>query len=481
MNSRMWGIIGGFALVLALLSPYILGSTKKVERLFKAAEVLYEQNDYAEAIVKYDEALKESKKVRAKTETIDQDFTTFVNFKIAMSYVKLAEQEDNSIHYEKALEYIEKAAQTVTFREYEGNLTYLRGYIFYKTEQLALAVTVLTELIESFPGNSFVGEARKTIVHIRQQQELSAPIWTEDLSKFEAFTQKKSSNLFIPNRLRLEEQYTAAAEQYEVFVNSNPSTIETAYALYWIGWCYYEAASAEEILFGKSRVAFRKLIDNHAESPYVLKAREKLSELERRLAKNETYKVIIAAENAVRQAEQSKYKSTAISKAITRLNNAKEAQERGNYAEATRLANDARKTAEIAIDNHSRAKQSVEQGYNYLKQGRLESATQKAKEALRVDPLYQEADNLLKKVKQKYFNQGVKYIEEEEYAKAIPLLKKAINIEPSNEVYSNLGWAYVKIGEFEQAIAAAKKSLTIDPNDKLAQKILNSIEDTSGD
>ena len=68
MNERMWGIIGGLALVLALLSPYVLGSTKKVERLFEGAETLYEQNNYKGAIAKYSEALKESKKLRAKTE-----------------------------------------------------------------------------------------------------------------------------------------------------------------------------------------------------------------------------------------------------------------------------------------------------------------------------------------------------------------------------------------------------------------------------
>ena len=58
MNSRMWGIIGGFALVLALLSPLVLGSTKKVSkmRLFETAEMLYE-HDYERAIVKYSEAL----------------------------------------------------------------------------------------------------------------------------------------------------------------------------------------------------------------------------------------------------------------------------------------------------------------------------------------------------------------------------------------------------------------------------------------
>ena len=62
MNKRIWGIIGGLALLLVLLSPYVLGSTKKVERLFEDAETLYEQNDYDRAIAKYREALKESKK-----------------------------------------------------------------------------------------------------------------------------------------------------------------------------------------------------------------------------------------------------------------------------------------------------------------------------------------------------------------------------------------------------------------------------------
>ena len=79
MNSRMWGIIGGFALLLALLSPYVLGSTKKVERLFEDAERLYAQKDYESAIATYNEALQESHKFRVNTETIDKDFTTLVN------------------------------------------------------------------------------------------------------------------------------------------------------------------------------------------------------------------------------------------------------------------------------------------------------------------------------------------------------------------------------------------------------------------
>ena len=37
------------ALVLALLSPLVLGSAQKVERLFEAAEALYERSDHTKA------------------------------------------------------------------------------------------------------------------------------------------------------------------------------------------------------------------------------------------------------------------------------------------------------------------------------------------------------------------------------------------------------------------------------------------------
>ena len=476
MNSRMWGIIGGFALLLALLSPYVLDRTKKVERLFETAEMSYAQKDYERAIAKYNEALHESHKPRVNSETIAKDFTTLVNFKIAMSYVKLAEYRDTPNYYENALEYIEKAAQTVRLVEYEGNLIYLRGYIFYKTGRLAIAEEVLTQLLENFPGNAFVKEAEKTIVHIRQQQALNVPAWVDDLSKFEAFNKKTIRNLFVANLLRVKKQYIEAAEQYEVFVNMNPFTIKTAYALYWTGWCYYEAASADEMLFRKSRAAFQSLIDNHADSLYAIKAREKLYEMDQRKATNDTDKAITEAGNAVRRAEQSNCESTAISEAVTRLNDAKAALERGNHEEARRLANDAQETAQKAIDNREIAKQSVEQGYNYLRQGRLESAIRNAKEALRIDRSYQDANTLLKKIKQEYFDQGVNYIEAQEYSKAILSLSKAVDIGlRSKEVYFNLGHAYVKLGEFNKAITAAKKALAIDPKYKRAKELIDSI------
>ena len=486
MNSRVWGIIGGLALLLALLSPYVLGSTKKLERLFEAAETLYEQNDYEGAIEKYNEALMESNKLRAKTETIDKDFTTYVNFKIAMSYVKLAEHENNPSHYEIALEHVEKAAQIVKFAEYEENLTYLWGHILYKTEQLEQAREKFKQLLDKFPNSRFAEKAQETIAQINAQlqdtEEIIVdrtefpPLWINDLSKFEAFSKKKNSIFLVADQFRLERQYVRAAEHYEAFAAANPATGKTAYALYWAGMCYYEGASADEMLINKSRVAFNRLINNHTNSSYVSRAHEMLDEMNKKRDKDKVDKTIADAENAVSQVERLNSRSALVRKAISLLRDAKEQLELDNYEVARQLANNAQETAKEAKDNYEKAKRYVNQGYTDLRQGLLDKATEKARDALRVDPPYQKANNLLEEIKQKYFSQGVNYIEAEEYAKAIPYLEKAIGITPFKEAYCHLGWAYVKLGKFEQAIATTKKLLAIDPEDKCALEIRDSID-----
>ena len=490
MNSRMWGIIGGLALVVALLSPYVLGNSKKVAQLFEAAETLYENSDYEAAIVKYEEALKESNKLLVRTESIDKDFTTLVNFKTAMSYVKLAEQSDDTNYYEKALEHVERADQTVKLAEYEEQLIYLWGYVLYKTGQQEQAIEKLTQLIENFPNSPFVEKAQETIAQINEQLRDSKeeeteevvtptdriPLWINDLSKFEAFNKKKNRTLVVPNRLRAEKQYAKAAEEYEILVNTNPSTTEASYALYWSGWCYYEAASNDKTLLSKAISVFQQLIDNHNDSSYTPKASEKLDEIIKEKAKCDSDKAIIAAEEAVYRAQQSDCKSDAIPKAITHLGNAKREQEQGNYATALTSANEAQTIAHNTIDNHETAKRYVNQGDTYLNQGKLGTATKKARDALRVDPRYQNAKKLLDKIKQMHFDRGENYIKAEEYAKAIPSLKKAIDIVPFKEAYCHLGRAYLKLGEFKKAITAAKTALAIDSNYECAKNIIDSID-----
>ena len=159
MNPRILGIIGGLALLIALLSPFMMGSSKKVEQLYNDAEDLYQQADFEGAIAKYNEALEESTKRGVKTEVIDKDFPTLANFRIATSYSRLAEQSGDVNHYDTAIDYIEKVAPTATVPKHQEGLTYLWGHILYRTEQYELAEPKFMQLIENFPNSLFVENA----------------------------------------------------------------------------------------------------------------------------------------------------------------------------------------------------------------------------------------------------------------------------------------------------------------------------------
>ena len=170
MNARIWGIIGGVALVLALLSPLVLGNSKKIEQLFEAAEELYERSDYKGAIVKYKEALKESKKFGAKTEMIDKDFTTLANLKIAQCYYELAEKTSDVRYYQTALIHIREVALDAKVAKHQEELTYLWAENLYKIRNLDQAKSKFSWLIEKFPNSRWVPEALYAIGEINLKQ-----------------------------------------------------------------------------------------------------------------------------------------------------------------------------------------------------------------------------------------------------------------------------------------------------------------------
>ena len=490
MNSRMWGIIGGFALVLALLSPFVLGSTKKVERLFEAAETLYGQNDYERAIAKYSEALKESYKLRAKTETIDKDFTTLVNFKIAVSYAKLAEHEDNPIHYEKALEYIEKAAQTVKLLEYEEKLTYQWGYIFYKMGHLEQALEKLAQLIEKFPNSPLVEKAQETIAQINEQlqdtteiEEVAYPTdptfpWTNDLSKFEAFNKERNERLVVPNRLRAEEKFAQAAKKYETFAIDYPATKQAAYALYWAGFCYSPDSTAT--LSDKSIAIFRKLIDNYSESLYAAKASEKLETIP--APSEDLDKAIRKAEEAVEHLKSLNCESPIAVTVERHLVDAKQEKARNNYETAYQLAKKAEELGKNTAEDHKKAERYVEAGYSRLRQGELNRSKENADAARKAHPSYPKIRELSEEIerqiarKNNHFRRGVAHFENRAYARAIDSLTKALEIDSQfKEAYYQLGAAYLKNGKFECAVKCARKALAIDLNYKDAKDLIKSI------
>ncbi|RKU15316.1 hypothetical protein C6503_13840 [Candidatus Poribacteria bacterium] len=187
MNERIWGIIGGVALLLALLSPLVLGNAKKVERLFENAEALYERSDYENAIEKYEASLKESNKLGAKTRHIDADFATLVHLKIALCYYELAGETQDVNYYHNALAYITKVWSNAYVRKHQEELTYLWAEILYKIEDFEQAKAKFAWLIEKFPNSHRIAKALYTIGNINYQQrnyEKAKSIFQELIDEF---------------------------------------------------------------------------------------------------------------------------------------------------------------------------------------------------------------------------------------------------------------------------------------------------------
>ena len=187
MNERIWGIIGGVALLLALLSPLVLGNSKKVEKLFEDAETLYERSNYEGAIKKYKEALKESSKPGAKTEHIDKDFTTVASLRIALCYYHLAEKTQDVNYYHDALAYITEVWQNAYIAKHQEELIYLWAETLYKIEDFEQAKTKFAELREQFPNSRWVAKALYTTGNINYQQqnyEAAKSIFQELIDEF---------------------------------------------------------------------------------------------------------------------------------------------------------------------------------------------------------------------------------------------------------------------------------------------------------
>ena len=171
MDTRILGAIGGVALVLALLSPLVLGNSQKVAERFEAAETLYERSDYTAAIAKYKAALKEARKLGTKTERIHKDFKTLANLRIARCYYELAEDSSDIAHYQNALTHITRVAADAESVKHQEELTFLWAEIRHRTGDLAGAKSKFAELLQRFPNSRWVPKAFYTIGDIDYQQK----------------------------------------------------------------------------------------------------------------------------------------------------------------------------------------------------------------------------------------------------------------------------------------------------------------------
>ena len=189
-----------------------------VKQLFQSAEDLHGQADYEGAIEKYAEALEESTKRGVKTEVIDKDFTTLTNYKIAVSYSRLAEQSGDVSYYDTAIEYIEKVAPTVTIPKHQEALTYLWGHILYRTEQFELAEPKFTQFIENFPNSLFVENAWYAIGQLNyklQKYEDARRAFKEVLARFSRSDFKDDAQHLIAQSFFNEANYRKAYQEFD--------------------------------------------------------------------------------------------------------------------------------------------------------------------------------------------------------------------------------------------------------------------------
>lgn len=591
MNEKIWGIIGGVALILALLSPLVLGNSKKVERLFEDAEALYERSNYEDAIGKYKAALKESKKTGAKTEHIDKNFTTLVNFKIAQCYYHLAEKTQDANYYQDALVHIKKVLVKSRAPEHQEELTHLWADILYKTGEFDLAESKFNQLTKNFPKSQWIPKALYIIGEINYQEEkynkalvnfqklvdefphseftheaeqhisellssINPPdpdppepktspqdedmyndatilkqqgdvndayeLYTRLITRFpeseyvtdayigkaeihleakdyikarenyeeaiyntdemerrgeiyEAYHRtylvpvyakvippEPSDEFFIKGRLlRTEERFLEAAEIYKKLANSELSNKETVYALYWSGRCYHDAALqnstlTDASLFKKSVHAFKKIIADYEDNSYTLKTYY--------------YLALVYSHWAEKFNDQSKYELVidTVKKVETKYRNTDDAIYQGRLSLMQALKETAvRKLYPVKKPPELLKKPTpvalVDQGHTHLKQGELEEATKKAKQALEIDPIYAPGHELLSKIKQRHYGRGWQFFDEEQHDQAIVEFEYAITIDPQfKEAHFHLGVIYIERKWHAEAIKSFEKAISID-------------------
>lgn len=454
MDTKIWGIIGGFALLLALLSPFVLSSTKKVERIFEDAEELYEQGQYEDAIGKYNKVLKETKKVGVKTETIDADFTAYVNYKIARCLKLLNRVAEALQHYRFIVSQFPNS-------QYATDSYVDSGDIYFDQKDYKSASEAYKQALDTI-----VEAERRKQIHQKYQQTLvlinppkptpiPGPIHLEaeeiDMPNFAALTEATS--------LRFEKRFKEAATQYEVFANTYLPTEEAVYALYWAGRCYYEAD-----LFSQSVDAFERLIDDYSYSLNAIEAYHGLAKsycswAEKEGDKSDKWPLVISTIDAAE--EKYSTRDTTLNRKFLRL-----------------IVDIKRKVPDISNTTPSE-EICVSQGRTYFEEDKLVLAEEKTRKALCINKTYQPAHRLLRDIKNEYYDRGLEFLDANRYSEAIVVFNKVISIDAQyKEAHFHLGVAYFNLHNYAYAENAVNEALAIDPECEEALRLLGEITES---
>ena len=455
MDKKIWGVIGGIALVLALLSPFVLGSSKKVERIFEDAETSYKEERYEDALERYKKALEESKKFGVKTDTIVPDFQAYIHYKIAQCEQQLGNSNVALQHYREVI---------VNFPEsrYVTDSYIGRGDIYFDHGDYKAASEEYKRALETIED---VGRRE----HINQKYQIALTIINPpppppppppprgdiNTPNFAALTEAIS--------LRFERRFEEAATQYKAFA-SNYLPAETAvYALYWTGRCYHKAG-----LFQQSVDAFKELIDDYAYTPNTIEAYHGLSVVYFDWAKrDEDISKCQLAIEIVEEAEQEYADSRAsLDRQVLSL-----------------MRDIKRQVEEYEVDKPRSPEPLPEevitnQGREHFDRGELEPAEEKARKALRIHRNYPPAKELLREIKKSYYNQGLVSLDQNNNHTAVDAFNRVIGIDSKDSnAYFYLGVAHFNLHNYVYAEDAVNNALAIDPDYKEAHRLLEAIKE----
>ena len=120
-------------------------------------------------------------------------------------------------------------------------------------------------------------------------------------------------------------------------------------------------------------------------------------------------------------------------------------------------------------------------GQAYLKLEKLEAALGTTEEVLKYKHDFQPARQLLEKIKNAYYDQGMTYFNALQYNEAISEFQNALKIDPGfKRGFFSLGLAYFELGNLRAAEKAVKKALQIEPSFRPAQTLLQDIKYADG-
>ena len=110
------------------------------------------------------------------------------------------------------------------------------------------------------------------------------------------------------------------------------------------------------------------------------------------------------------------------------------------------------------------AKEAVNKGMEYGKQGKFNEAITEFNKAIEIDPNSYNA----------YFNRGIAHKYVGDYDQAIVDYSKVVEINPkADNAYTNRGNIYAEKGDYDRAISDYNRAIEINPNPKLANAYSN--------